>query len=145
MRWPQFLAPALLLAALPPARGDDPTDRDALQGTWLAVSAELGGKPVPEAVRKAIRLTLKDDTYTVTVGNNPDRGTVRLDPAAKPKALDITGAEGPNKGKKIPAIYELHGDTLKICYDLGGRGRPTEFKAPAGTQLFLVTYERAKR
>jgi hypothetical protein len=36
------------------------------------------------------------------------------------------------------------GDTLKICYDLSGKGRPTEFKTTEGAQLFLVTYKREK-
>ena len=65
-----------------------------------------------------------------------------LNPSAKPKALDITGTEGPNKGKTILAIYERNGDTLRICYDLSGKSRPAEFKTTAGTQLFLVEYKR---
>ena len=42
------------------------------------------------------------------------------------------------------AIYELNGDTLRICYDLSGSKRPTEFKTAAGTKLYLVTYNRKK-
>jgi uncharacterized protein (TIGR03067 family) len=80
----------------------------------------------------------------VTVGTKPDRGTCKLDPSAKPKALDITGTEGPNKGKTILAIYERDGDTLRVCYDLGGKNRPTEFKTTAGSRLFLVEYKRQK-
>jgi uncharacterized protein (TIGR03067 family) len=80
----------------------------------------------------------------VTVGKVVDQGTVKLDASAKPKAMDITGTEGPNKGKMIPAIYERDGDTLRVCYNLNGKGRPTEFKTEKGTQLFLVTYTREK-
>jgi uncharacterized protein (TIGR03067 family) len=145
MRWIQFFTLTLVLSVMQTANGEDPKDRDAIQGTWLASTAELGGKPIPDEVRKTITLVIKDDKYTVTVGKNPDRGTVKLDPSAKPKAMDITGTEGPNKGKKIPAIYELDGDTLKICYDLSGKSRPTEFKTVEGTQRFLVTYKREKR
>ena len=67
------------------------------------------------------------------------------DLSAKPKALDITGTEGPNKGKKIPAIYERNGDTLRVCYDLSGKSRPAEFKTTAGTRLFLVDYKLQKQ
>jgi uncharacterized protein (TIGR03067 family) len=67
-----------------------------------------------------------------------------LNPKAKPKELDIVGTDGPNKGKTILAIYEQDGDTLRICYDLSGKGRPTEFKTKEGTQSFLVTYVREK-
>jgi len=36
------------------------------------------------------------------------------------------------------------GDTLRVCYDLSGKSRPTEFKTKEVTQLFLVTYKREK-
>jgi uncharacterized protein (TIGR03067 family) len=93
---------------------------------------------------KTIKLVVKGDTYLVTVGPAPDRGTVKLDVSAKPKAMDITGTEGPNKGKLIPAIYETNGDTLRVCYDLSGKSRPKAFKTETGTQLFLVIYQREK-
>src|SRR5262249_22345279 len=144
MRWIQLFTVALVLSALPTARGDGPRDTDAIQGTWMASTAELGGKPLPEEARKSIRVTLKDGTYTLTAGKGPDRGTVKLGPAAKPRAMDVTGTEGPNKGKTFLAIYELEADTLKVCYDLSGKGRPSKFETKEGTRLFLVTYKRAK-
>ena len=55
------------------------------------------------------------------------------------------GVKGPNKGKTFPAIYELAGDTLRVCYDLSGKKRPTEFKTKADTKLYLVTYKRKKK
>jgi uncharacterized protein (TIGR03067 family) len=144
MRWIPFFTLTLVLSIMQTAKSDGPKDSDAIQGTWLASAAELGGKPFAEEVCKSIKLTLKDGKYTVTVGKNPDQGTVSLDPSTKPKALDVTGTEGPNKGKTFLAIYELDGDTLRICYDLSGKSRPTEFKTTEGTQLFLVTYKREK-
>lgn len=119
-------------------------DADGLEGTWLPSVAELGGKPFPEEFRKITRLVVEGDRYTVTVGDQVDQGTVKIDSSAKPKAMDITGTEGLNKGKTIPAIYERNGDTLRVCYDLSGQGRPTEFKTTEGSLLFLVTYQREK-
>ena len=78
------------------------------------------------------------------VGDAPDRGTYTIDSTTKPKSMTITGPEGPNHGKIFPAIYELKGGTLRICYDLSGAKRPTEFKSIAGTKLYLVTYNRQK-
>ena len=127
------------------SRGDEAKKGGtSIDGTWLPTEAELGGKKLPDEVRKTIKLVIGDGKYTVTVGEKPDRGTITLDPSKKPKALDITGTEGPNKGKTILAIYERTGDTLRICYDLGGKARPGKFETKEGTQLFLVTYERAK-
>jgi uncharacterized protein (TIGR03067 family) len=138
-----ILAFALVLNFSVAAKSDDAKD-DALQGTWLPSTAELGGKPFPDEVRKTIKLVVKDDKYTVTVGKEVDQGTVKLNPTAKPKEIDSIGTDGPNKGKTILAIYERDGDTLKVCYDLSGKTRPTEFKTKEDTALFLVTYKREK-
>jgi uncharacterized protein (TIGR03067 family) len=127
-------------------RGDDTKkpDAESIDGTWLPSAAELSGEKFPDEVLKTIKLIVGEGKYTVTVGEGVDKGTVKLDPSAKPKALDITGTEGPNKGKTILAIYEPSGDTLRVCYDLSGKARPGEFKTEKGTLLFLVTYDRQK-
>jgi uncharacterized protein (TIGR03067 family) len=146
MRFPFTPSLAMLLVGVWSTRGDDAKkDPDTLQGTWLPTAAELGGKPLPDEVRKTISLVIQDDQYTVTVGGAKDKGTLKFNPKAKPKELDITGSEGPNKGKTIQAIYERDGDTFKICYDLSGKARPTEFKSKNDTQQFLVTYKLEKK
>lgn len=117
---------------------------DGLNGTWLPSTAELGGKMFPEEVRKTIKLVVDENKYTVTVGKAVDQGLVKLHPSAKPKEIDIIGTDGPNKGRTFLAIYEQDGDTLRVCYDLSGNSRPTEFATKEGTQLFLVTYTREK-
>ncbi len=115
-----------------------------VEGTWHAVSGELGGQPFPDAVVKTIQLTVKDGHYTVLVGEQEDEGTVVFVPDTTPRALDITGVAGPNAGKTIPAIYEVSGESLRICYNLGGPERTTTFTTAAGTQQFLVTYARGE-
>lgn len=124
------------------ASGSAPTAGETIEGTWLASAAELGGKMFPDEVRKSIKLVIKDGKYTVTAGKGPDQGTLKLKPAAMPKEMDIVGTDGPNNGRTILAIYEQDGDTLRICYDLSGKSRPTEFRSKEGTRLFLVTYKR---
>jgi uncharacterized protein (TIGR03067 family) len=122
----------------------DAKDGDALQGVWLPSTAEIGSKMFPEEARKAMKLAIKDNQYTVTVGEAVDKGVIKVNPTAKPKEMDVTGTDGPNKDKTILAIYELDGDTLKVCYDLSGKSRPTEFKTRDAAQLFLVVYKREK-
>ncbi|HZU36864.1 MAG TPA: TIGR03067 domain-containing protein [Gemmataceae bacterium] len=119
--------------------------KDTLEGTWLPTSAEVGEQKFPDEIRKSITLVIKGNKYTVTIGKAVDQGTVKLMPSAKPKAMDVTGTNGPNKGRTMLAIYERKGDTLRICYDLSGKKRPTAFKIEAGTQLFLVEYKRQKQ
>ncbi len=127
------------------AWSDDAKD-DTLDGTWLVSSAELGGKQLPDEFRKSVKLVIKGDKYTVTVEKQgDDEGTVKLMPSEMPKAMDITGTKGPNKGKTIRAIYEHSGEKLRVCYDLSGKKRPTEFKTQEGTPLFLVDYKRKQK
>jgi uncharacterized protein (TIGR03067 family) len=133
----------LLGAALIPApRPDAPKAEPKLDGNWAIESAELGGQAMPPAFISATTMSIKGDQYTVVVGEAADRGLLKHDPSKAPKSLDITGEEGPNKGKTIRAIYEWAGENLRICYDLSGGPRPTEFRTKSGSQLFLVTYRR---
>jgi uncharacterized protein (TIGR03067 family) len=118
-------------------------DKEGHRGTWVPLVAELGKQKFPDATLKAMKLVLTEESYVLNIGDQVDKGTVKLDADKTPKAMDITGTEGPNKGRTILAIYELKGDSLRVCYDLGGKARPKEFTTMADqTPLFLVTYKR---
>jgi uncharacterized protein (TIGR03067 family) len=134
----------LLIAASVTAFASDHPDAKAIQGNWALVKAELGGQPMAEGVMKTISLKLTDGKYEVLVAGVPDNGTYSIDSDTKPKSITVTGTDGPNRGKTFPSIYELKGDTLRICYDLSGMERPKEFKSVAGTKLYLATYHRKK-
>jgi uncharacterized protein (TIGR03067 family) len=118
-------------------------DGKILEGTWIPVTAELGGQKLADEYIKDTKLILSAGRYTYII----DQGTYKLVPSEGPKAqkaMDITGIEGPNKGRTLLAIYELAGDSLRICYDLDGKLRPEAFTTRAGTQQLLVVYKRAK-
>jgi uncharacterized protein (TIGR03067 family) len=134
---------AIVLGLTPggPCRADE-KETKMLEGTWQLVEGELGGRKFPPQVAKGIRLTISPGKYVV-MAESKDEGTVKYIPDTSPKAMEVTGTAGPNKGKTFPAIYELKGDTLIVCYDLSGKARPTEFKSKPDTQLFLATYKRA--
>jgi uncharacterized protein (TIGR03067 family) len=129
-------------ASLVVVAAGSPDDAKSVQGSWKPVRAELAGQPMADAVLKIISLKLDNGKYEVSVGGEPDKGTYTLDSTSNPKSMTITGTDGPNRGKTFPAIYELKDDTLRICYDLSGAKRPTEFKSVAGTRLYLVTYRQ---
>ena len=126
-----LLAWLLLVAALTSSAADKP-DAGGLQGTWEPKKAELAGQPLPEATLKSISLKLDRGRYEVSVAGEPDKGTYTIDSSTTPKSMIIMGTEGPNRGKTFPAIYDLQGDTLRICYDLSGEQRPAEFKTSWG-------------
>ncbi len=135
---------ALMAAIVLPLGHAGGPEKDAkqLEGDWAPVSAEMAGKKMPDEFVKAISLNVKDGRYTVAVGKTKDEGTVSIDGTKKPKTMDLVGTDGPNKGKTILTIYEITGDTMKVCYDLGEKGRPTDFATKEGSLQFLVTYKR---
>ena len=141
----RWLTLALLVLGSTVAFGDDPKKKDdGIDWVWLPESAEMAGQKFPDEVRKALRLEVKGDQYTAFVGMNPDRGTCKLDPSAKPKALDIIGTDGPNKGKTLRGIYKFDGDKLIYCIAGSGLERPKEFASPEGSKLRLYTNKRVK-
>jgi uncharacterized protein (TIGR03067 family) len=130
------------------ARADDKADLEKelkrFQGTWTFESVEAGGKEVPAAEFKGITITFEGDKYTVKKGDAViQAATQKLDPSKSPKTLDVTVAEGANKGTVILGIYEISGDTLKVCFDPEGRKRPTQFKSASGSET-LVVHKRVK-
>jgi uncharacterized protein (TIGR03067 family) len=115
------------------------------QGTWTFASVEVGGKEAPAAEFKDMTVTFEGDKYTVKKGADVIQvGTQKLDPSKSPKALDVTVAEGLNKGAVMLGIYEISGDTLKVCFDPEGKKRPTEFTSASGSQIFVV-HKRVKK
>jgi len=115
------------------------------QGTWTFESVEAGGKKLPADPFKGITVTFEGDKYAVKKGGEVvEAATQKLDPAKSPKTLDAKVTDGPNKEAVILGIYEISGDTLKVCFDPEGKKRPTEFKAESGSQT-LVVHKRVKK
>jgi len=131
-------------------RADDKADVEKelkkFEGTWTVESVAAGGMEIPIDNFKGMTVTFEGDKYTVKMGDQVIQvATQKLDPSKSPKTLDGTVAEGPDKGTVILGIYEISGDTLKVCFDPEGKKRPTEFKTAAGSQTTLAVYKRAKK
>ena len=145
MKLPAF--PAALLAASTllfsqAARADDRKD---MEGTWKVESAEAGGKKIESGDLMEVVVKITGDRYEVKVKDRTDAGTLKLDETQKPKTMDATDTEGDDVGKVVKAIYDLTGDTLRVCYTLDGGERPTEFATKEGSPLLLLTYKREKK
>ena len=114
------------------------------EGSWRFDSMEAEGKAVPVDGFKGIRLVLKGDRFTMVEPNATYRGTYRVDPTSRPKTIDVMFTEGPEKGKSSCGIYELDGDTYKVCIGLTGKPRPTEFASKPGSGHVLEVLKRDK-
>ena len=116
------------------------------QGAWKFESSETGGKELPASELAGLILTFEGDKHTVKKGNEMVQvGTQKLDPSKSPKAIDVTLTEGVNKGAVMLGIYEINGDTLKVCFDAAGKKRPTEFKSAPGSETFVNVHKRVKK
>src|SRR3954464_13890542 len=74
-------------------------DQDKVQGTWVAKSAERGGKPVDLANDKHIpaKIVFKGDKVTVHAGEREHMGTFKLGHEGKLGTLDLTADAGDGK------------------------------------------------
>jgi uncharacterized protein (TIGR03067 family) len=135
-------------------RSEDAAKKDveALQGNWVVVGREMLGK-------KATKEELEErPTYVViegTIGRawmedkgakgDLSEGIFKLNPAINPKTVDITYTRGFLKGATVPAIYELNGDGLKVCFAWLSKERPTKFAGDMEGRSILIIYKRDKR
>jgi RNA polymerase sigma factor (sigma-70 family) len=128
--------------ATEPARADRPKqDRDRIQGTWVAVSGEADGQELPDEFVKKFKIVFAGDKITLRgYGKAPGaekevQGTYKLDPATKPPAIDITI----NDKESAIGIYELKGDTLKLCMiEANGNARPGRFAGKDKAVLMVL-------
>lgn len=110
----------------------------SLHGTWHPVRAELDGEAAPELALERMELLFEPDAYAVSfAGAVHDRGSY----VHTATTLILTAQQGSNAGRVIPAIYQLVGDRLRICYGIDGIA-PTAFATHEGSRRYLVTYRR---
>jgi uncharacterized protein (TIGR03067 family) len=115
-------------------------------GEWTMVSGEINGQAVPEQMRSQFKRIATGDETLVMLGESTFmRAKFAVDPAKKPKAIDYTMLEGPNKGQKQLGIYEFDGENLKFCFASAGKERPTEFTSPEGSGRVASVWKKAKK
>jgi uncharacterized protein (TIGR03067 family) len=104
-----------------------------LLGAWTATQAERDGKAADDVVGHRLSLTGNRFRIQSKDGKPLYTGTVRVDPRAKPAAIDFEHTEGTLKGEAWKRIYALEGDTLTMCDNAPNldKGRPAAFEARA--------------
>jgi uncharacterized protein (TIGR03067 family) len=117
-------------------------DLKKLTGTWEEVShiADGKAKTADEVKGSTVVIDASGKWEYFKDGTSQLKGTVKLDPAKKPKAADWT-IEGSDMVAK--SIYEVDGDTWKHCFSL--TERPTEFGSKEGSGVYYVVLKRVKK
>lgn len=143
MRSIACLAAVLMLLCWSLPASADAKDEDKILGTWKMESGQRGGEDAPPEIKDNFRMIFaKDGKVTMKISEDRTReGTFKLDATKKPKEISIT-LENMTK----VAIYELDGDTLKICVNEDDKGaQPTRFESPKETEIILMVLKREKK
>lgn len=116
------------------------SDQVAIQGEWRVIFAEDSGRPGPPEALRDIRMVITQDTLSMEVGGQKNVSTYRLVPSTSPKSIDLTTG-----GRTKPGIYDLQGDTLRICISEDRDERPTAFDSqPDSVNDLVLTLKRVK-
>lgn len=137
-------------AVLAKAKAKTQSDLELLQGTWDIVEVVNNGAQVTQDPMRRGRVVFAG--AMMTVQESPDEAQPRkfqitLYPREKPKAIDMTTQNGEYQGSVNGAIYELEGDTLKLCAPNSPEvdERPTQFQSEEGSSNVLLILKRVKR
>ncbi len=125
--------------------GDDAAlkkERAALQGVWKITKVEKAQGEDANLIDATLEFDKDGKNITFTHNGDTKQGTFKLNPAGKPKEIDISPAD---QDKTMEGIYQIEKTTLKICMaDQAGDGRPTEFATKEGKGFVLITLEKQK-
>jgi uncharacterized protein (TIGR03067 family) len=117
---------------------------EKFSGAWKVTLLEMGGKKMPEQQLKAAKLVIDGSNFTMTDGFATYCGHIEVDSTRKPKSIDLIFTEGPEKGKTNQGIYELEGDVFKLCLDISGKARPSDFASKPGSPQVFELLKRVK-
>jgi uncharacterized protein (TIGR03067 family) len=128
------------------AGGDEATkkDRQQMAGDWRIASHEKDGKKTPDDVLAKVKVVVTPEgKLTALEGDKKqfEANLTKIDPAKKPKEVDLAIVEGEGKGQTALGIYELEKDSFKLAY-AQGKTRPKEFASKPGSGVVLVAYKR---
>ncbi|QDU75314.1 Serine/threonine-protein kinase PknB [Bremerella volcania] len=98
------------------------SDLDRIQGTWQVTYSEDSGRIAPQELLANLRFIIDGQTLTTEIAGRKSVSTYKLDPTSTPKMIDLT-----ENGRSKLGIYDLDGDTLRICIAETGKQRPAAF------------------
>ncbi len=117
------------------------TDLDRLQGVWQISALEVDGQAAPVAGS----IVIQGSRFTSTGMGADYEGEIALDPTVTPRRLDMTFDAGPEKGNTNLGIYELDGNSWRLCLATRGCVRPESFATAPGSGFALETLTRGEK
>jgi uncharacterized protein (TIGR03067 family) len=122
------------------AKDEAKMEMQHLEGAWKAVKIEVGGKSVPAESVETLRYVFQADKVALWERDKKTgAGTVIVDSTKKPEAIDVAMTEGSEEGKTVLGIYEIAGNTMRMCL---GPERPTKFSGAGKAALVELRREK---
>ena len=115
-----------------------PNDLAKLQGAWTLTTLHMDGRDFPATGG----IEIQGDHFKSVGMGAPYSGVVELDETRKPRRFDLVFTEGPEAGNRNLGIYQLNGDSWKLCLNTSGKSRPRSFAADAGSGNALEVFRR---
>jgi uncharacterized protein (TIGR03067 family) len=114
------------------------SDLDRMQGDWGVGELVMNGEKISADALASAKLKIKASEYFLEGDHGSSHGTLKLGESDTPKLMDVSTDDG----TQLPAIYEIAGDNLKVCYAVNGASRPKEFKSAEGSDHVFASYKR---
>lgn len=108
-----------------------------LEGAWEVVTNQSQTGTQDEAANRNIgyTLTITSRKFIWKTRGDVDEVEYVIDPTTKPANLDLDIRDGKANNK---CIYQLEGDTLRLCIAHFGEMRPTTFTVGKGISLVIL-------
>ena len=113
-----------------------------IEGTWKLIGGEQEGKPEPQEELERSKLVIEGDMHTVTIGDAVLKGTHTLDTTTDPMSIDATDTAGPFADMSLKGIFQLDGETLKICFAAPNEPRPADFTTQDGQATLMHIWKK---
>ncbi len=129
------LISALCFSVGSPLLAEQPaSDLDKLQGEWQATEFIGCGHAFPQQVVDHLKVSIKGGrlSYTLPRFDDPTKpSNVKVDAEivvgpGTPQTIDVRMLQGRTKSDPARGVYELRGDTLRICLSSGEPGAGSE-------------------
>jgi uncharacterized protein (TIGR03067 family) len=136
------------------AKGEPPlagkVDHELIQGAWKLLHIEEKGVAIPDDLLKGSALSASITGNDISLNEDPKspidrlqlKGRFHLDPTKQPKTIDFFYLG--DDAKPMLGIYDLKGDTLRLCWNekpTQSSDRPTAFSTK-GTNWTLAVWRR---
>ena len=122
-------------------------DYALFNGVWAFDLVEVDGAKQPDVPIETHKMIVvsAERRFIVVQGKKITRGVFQMDPTRTPKQIDVTATNSQGKSLTTLAIYELEGDTYKVCSSFRSNERPPEFLSKPGSKTVFEVLKRSNQ